>query len=392
MSAPRLMPVPAPYTLVSCAISVDGCLDDSSPERLVLSGPEDLDAVDELRSTVDAILVGAGTVRADNPRLLIRDPGRQKARAARGLPSHPRRVTLTVTEDLDPDAHIFTGQGEPPLVYCPPSVAPRLRSRIGGRAEVAGLGHPLTLRTILSDLSERGVARLLIEGGAQVLAEALQADLADELRLAVAPFFVGDPGAPRFAPPGAYRQGPGNPMTLADARRVGSVTVSRYLTGPGGPDRRFLAWAVELSRLCQPSDTAFSAGAVIVSADGEVLATGYSRETDPHDHAEEIALRKLGSVSPGPGQSPTSPDARLRGATLYSSLVPCGMRKSRPVTCVQHIVDAGIPRVVYAWDEPPLFAPGDGADKLRAAGVEVIQIPDLADRAAAVNAGLVHGA
>jgi 5-amino-6-(5-phosphoribosylamino)uracil reductase len=367
----------APYTLLSCAISADGCLDDASPGRLILSGPEDLDAVDELRSTVDAILIGAGTVRADDSRLLIRSQTRQKARTERGLPAHPRRVTLTANDDLDPDAHIFTGPGAPPLVYCPPLVAERLRTRLGDRAEVVGLGHPLTLRTILADLAERRVRRLLIEGGAQVLAQALQAGIADELRLAVAPFFVGDPAAPRFAPPGTYQSGPATPMTLATADRLGPVTVARYLLGPGGADRRFLAWAIELSRLCPPSQTAFSVGAVIVSADGEVLSTGYSRELDPHDHAEEVALRTLG------------PDPRLAGATLYSSLIPCGARASREVTCVRHTVAADISRVVYGWDEPPVFAPGDGGDQLRAAGVEVIQIPDLAPRAAEVNEHLI---
>ena len=59
--------------MVSCAVSVDGCLDDTSPGRLILSGPEDLDEVDELRARADAILVGAGTFRADDPGLLIRD-------------------------------------------------------------------------------------------------------------------------------------------------------------------------------------------------------------------------------------------------------------------------------------------------------------------------------
>jgi riboflavin-specific deaminase-like protein len=367
----------APYTLLSCAISADGCLDDASPGRLILSGPEDLDAVDELRSTVDAILIGSGTVRADDPRLLIRSQARQKARTERGLLAHPRRVTLTANDDLDPDAHIFTGPGEPTLVYCPPFVVERLRARLGDRAEVVGLGHPLTLRTILADLAERRVRRLLIEGGAQVLADALQAGIADELRLAVAPFFVGDPAAPRFGPPGSYPQGPATPMTLATSQRLGNVMVARYLLGQGGADRRFLAWAIELARLCPPSQTAFSVGAVIVSADGEVLSTGYSREQEPHDHAEEIAFRKLG------------PDPRLQGATLYTSLIPCGARQSREITCVRHTVAAAVSRVVYAWDEPPLFAPGDGADQLRTAGVEVVQIPDLASRAAEVNAHLI---
>jgi pyrimidine deaminase RibD-like protein len=58
------------------------------------------------------------------------------------------------------------------------------------------------------------------------------------------------------------------------------------------------------------------------------------------------------------------------------------------VTCVQHIVAAGLPRVVFAWREPPVFTAGDGADRLRAAGVDVTELPGLADRARAVNAHL----
>jgi pyrimidine deaminase RibD-like protein len=171
-------------------------------------------------------------------------------------------------------------------------------------------------------------------------------------------------------------------MTLAEVRRVEEMVLLRYLLGPGGHDHRYLRWAIELSRLCLPSATAFSVGAVIVAEDGEVLATGFSREQEDHDHAEEVALRKL--ALPGPG-----PDPRLRHATIYSSLVPCGARASRPLTCVQHIVAAGIPRVVYAWREPPLFTGGEGAGQLLAAGVAVTEVPELATRAKAVNAHLV---
>ncbi|HEU5386041.1 MAG TPA: deaminase [Streptosporangiaceae bacterium] len=155
----------------------------------------------------------------------------------------------------------------------------------------------------------------------------------------------------------------------------------RYLLGRGGPDHRFLRWAVELSRLCPPSATAFSVGAVIVAEDGEVLATGFSREQEDHDHAEEVALRKLTGGKLGP-------DPRLRHATVYSSLVPCGARASRPLTCVQHIVAAGIPRVVFAWREPRLFTDGEGAEQLRAAGVAITEVPELAARARSVNAHL----
>jgi riboflavin-specific deaminase-like protein len=368
-----------PYVLLSCAISADGYLDDARPERLILSGPADLDRVDEVRAGCDAILVGAGTVRHDDPRLLIRDPRRRARRAARGLPEHPARVTVTGTGDLDPAARFFA-PGAERLVYCATPALPRARARIGEKAGLIDAGDPLTLEFILNNLAERSVARLLVEGGAHVLAEFLACErsheLADELHLAVAPFFVADPAAPRLNVP-SNPNGPSSPMTLADVQRLDDVVLHRYLLGPGGPDHRFLSWAVELSRLSPPSESAFSVGAVIVGEDGQVLSTGFSREQEDHDHAEEVALRKLGFHDP-----------RLRRATIYSSLVPCGARASRPVTCVQHIIAAGIPRVIFAWREPPIFTAGDGADQLRAAGIDVLELPDLAPRACAVNAHL----
>ena len=368
--------LPRPYVLLSCATSADGYLDDASPRRLILSGPADADRVDGVRAGCDAILVGAGTIRADNPQLLIRDPRRRARRVARGRSEQPARVTLTATGDLDPQARFFD-PGAPRLVYCATGALPAARARLGGAAALIDAGDPLSLDAVLSDLAERSVVDLLVEGGAHVLGEFLASGLSDELHLAVAPFFVADRAAPRLeVPPGPH--GPDDPMTLAEVRRLDDVVLLRYLLGPGGPDHRFLRWAVELSRLCPPSKTAFSVGAVIVGEDGDVLATGFSREQEEHDHAEEVALRKLG------------PDWRLKRATMYSSLVPCGARASRPVTCVQHILAAGIPRVVFAWREPDLFTDGQGAEQLRAAGVTVTEVPELAGLARTVNAHLIR--
>ena len=114
-----------------------------------------------------------------------------------------------------------------------------------------------------------------------------------------------------------------------------------------GADRGWLGEAIGLSRRCPPSATAFAVGAVVVGGDGSALATGYSREGGPHDHAEEAALAKLDPA-----------DSRLAGATLYSSLEPCRFRASRPRPCAELIIEAGLRRVVIAWLEPPVFAPG----------------------------------
>jgi riboflavin biosynthesis pyrimidine reductase/pyrimidine deaminase RibD-like protein len=442
-----------PYVLLSCAMSVDGCLDAPGRERLVLSGAADLDRVDGERASSDAIMVGAGTIRRDDPRLLIRSPERRAARVASGRPAHPARITLTASGDLDPRARFFSGPepdadpGPPParLVYCATPVAARVRRRIGSLAEVVavgagadvgggadvdggtdvagganvgsaeGAGDRPALAAVLADLSRRGIRRLMVEGGADLSRQFLTAGLADELQLVIAPFFVGDPGAPRFAGPGRYPYGPSRPMALAEVREVGAVVLLRYLLagpadgpppaaggdaaawagaaetlpghGPPGPcreataaDRGWLSEAIGLSRLCPPSATAFAVGAVVVAGDGSVLAAGYSREGSPHDHAEEAALAKLDPADP-----------RLGGATLYSSLEPCRFRASRPRPCAELIIGAGLRRVVIAWREPPVFAPGGGAALLAEAGITVVEIADLAPQARAVNAGLLGG-
>jgi len=145
-------------------------------------------------------------------------------------------------------------------------------------------------------------------------------------------------------------------------------------------DRQWLWQAIELSRCCPPSPSAFSVGAVIVAADGSTVATGFSRQRDPHDHAEEGALATL---APG--------DPRLAGATLYSSLEPCRFRASRPRPCAELIIAAGLRRVVIAWLEPPVFAQGGGAELLRSSRVTVVEVPELAAEARAVNAAVLGG-
>ena len=378
-------------------MSVDGCLDAPGPQRLVLSGDADLDRVDAERSEADAIMVGAGTIRRDNPRLVIRSAGRRAGRRGRGLPENPGRVTLTAGGRLDPAARFFDATGgAAPVVYCAAAAAPGLQQRLNDAAQVIAVPPPMELGAILADLARRGVHRLLVEGGAQLGREFLTRGLVDELALTVAPFFVGAAAAPRFAGPAVYPHGPARPMHLAEVRQLDDIVLLRYLLGGDGPaaggrhgapgagagatgaDRAWLARAIDLSRRCPPSASAFAVGAVVVAADGTVLATGYSRETGPRDHAEEAALAK---VDPG--------DPRLAGATLYSSLEPCGVRASRPTPCAELIIGAGLRRVVIAWLEPPVFAPGGGAARLREAGITVVEIPGLAAEARAVNAAVL---
>ncbi|MGI5208519.1 RibD family protein [Spirillospora sp. CA-108201] len=220
-----------PYVLLSCAMSADGYIDDATPERLRLSSAADWDRVDAVRAGCDAILVGAGTVRADDPRLLVRSAARREQRVARGLPPDLTKVTLTWSGDLDPGARFFTTGESPKLVYAPAGTAGALADRLTGLAEVVDAGDPLALDAVLRDLASRGVRRLMVEGGGGIHTLFLTAGAVDELQLVVAPFFVGDPSAPRFVRSGVFPQSPERPMRLQEATRIGDLALLRYLVG-----------------------------------------------------------------------------------------------------------------------------------------------------------------
>lgn len=217
-----------PYTLLSCCMSLDGYLDDSAAERLVLSNSADLDRVDALRAASDAILVGAATVRCDNPRLLVRSAARVARRCADGRSPTPAKVTVTSLAKLDPDAAFFTAGNGDKLVYCTTDSAETARDLLGAVATVVDAGRGACLEALLADLHARGVRRLLVEGGATVLSQLLAEGLADELQLAVAPFFVGDPAARRFVEDGTYPWTAGSRARLVGTRALGDVALMRY--------------------------------------------------------------------------------------------------------------------------------------------------------------------
>jgi riboflavin-specific deaminase-like protein len=216
-----------PYVLLSVATSIDGYIDDTSPDRLYLSNTEDFDRVDQVRADSDAILVGAGTLRADNPRLIVKSEARRAARAARGQPEYPLKVTVTGSGKLDP-ALKFWHHGDKKIVYTTDTGARRLRDQLAQLAEVVSLGPVIDFGALLVDLGERGVRRLMVEGGSGIHSAFLSAGLVDEIHLAIAPIVVGDAAAPRFLNPGTYPGAPHRRMRLVETRPIGDTVLLRY--------------------------------------------------------------------------------------------------------------------------------------------------------------------
>ncbi|WP_433757898.1 RibD family protein [Nocardia sp. CA-135398] len=221
---------PRPHVLLSVAVSVDGYIDDASPQRLKLSNAADFDRVDQLRAESDAILIGAETLRRDNPRLLVNSADRRSARVAAGKPEYPLKIAVSARGDLDPELRFWQHGGDK-LVYTTHAGAAKLGDRLAGLAQVVPLGVDIDLGALLDDLGRRGVARLMVEGGTRIHTQFLAADLADELQLAVAPIIVGHAAAPRFLGPAAY---PERRMGLAEVSQIGDVALLRYLPRQSG--------------------------------------------------------------------------------------------------------------------------------------------------------------
>jgi 5-amino-6-(5-phosphoribosylamino)uracil reductase len=216
-----------PYTLLSCCVSIDGYIG-SAASRLLLSNDADFDRVDSVRASCDAILVGAETVRVDNPRLLVRSQTRRDERAARGLPPSPIKVTVTRRAELDARADFFKLGDAEKLVYCTSPRVADARERLGPVATVVDGGESVEMRTLSSDLAGRGVERLMVEGGGTVHTQFLTEDIVDELHLTVAPVFVGDSEAPRFVRDGIFPWNPARRAELVDVRKLGDVVLLRY--------------------------------------------------------------------------------------------------------------------------------------------------------------------
>ena len=353
---------------LSFATTADGYLDDNSPERLMISTPGDWEAVMRLRAAHDAILVGAETLRRDNPALLLRDPAVRELRRARGVRPDLAKVTVTRSDGLFPAMRFFT-EGDADRYVFSQTEIPKLKDI----AEVISTDGSRTAGYIVTELEKRGVESLLVEGGARILGMFLAEGMADEVRRAVNPQLTLGPerGGARFVltpPPGAACR-----CEEVDGMEVTTCTLRPDTTAE---DLGYLAQAVAEGRLCTPSATSYCVGAVVVLTDGRTF-TGHTHETSPTHHAEQEAIRK--ALDAG---------ADLRGAAIYSSMEPCSQRSSEPESCTQLILRHGFARVVFALYEPDRFVRCRGAQTLREAGVEVRVYPSLAGGVREANAHL----
>ncbi len=200
-----------PYVTLKAAVTLDGRMATRTGDARWVTGDEARRWVHRLRDRVDAVLVGAGTARADDPLLTARLPG--------GRGRDPIRVVLDTDLSLPRGLRLLHPRSSAPTIVA--HASPRLR-RVGPGVELLrcrrGKGG-VDLRDLLAKLAARGIMHLLVEGGARVHARFLEAGLVDRMAIFVAPKLAGADGVPLVAGRG--------PARMADALRLEEVQVER---------------------------------------------------------------------------------------------------------------------------------------------------------------------
>ncbi len=163
--------------------SLDGRIATESGHSHYINGPEDIRRLHRLRALVDAVVVGAGTVEADDPRLTVRE--------ATG--PNPVRVVLDPRGRLPSERHVFQDEGATLWLrgsQAPP-VTEEFRSRLSQGVELCHLPDGPVPAAVLTLLRERGLRRVLVEGGGVTVSHFLAAGLLDRLHVTVAPLLIG---------------------------------------------------------------------------------------------------------------------------------------------------------------------------------------------------------
>mgnify|MGYP000462920699 CR=1 FL=1 len=216
------------HVVVNAAASADGKLSTRRREQVEISGSEDFARVDRLRAASDAVLVGVGTVLADDPHLTIDDPTLREERRARGDSENPDRVVVDSSGRTPLDARILDSAATTYVVVAADATADRKAALADAGAEILVAGEErVMLPEALSKLSERGVEDLMVEGGGEVIYSLFAADLVDELSLYLGSLVLGGRDAPTVAD-GAGFVGSFPKLSLRDVSRIDDGVLLRY--------------------------------------------------------------------------------------------------------------------------------------------------------------------
>ncbi len=186
-----------PFVFINAAMSADGKIATIERRQTHISGSFDFDRMDELRATSDAIMVGIGTVLSDNPSLTVKSPQRREKRRAGERDENPVRIVVDSLARTPIDADIFK-KGDGKRMIAVSESAPQERVKeISKHAEIITAGETnVELKRLFAELKERGINRLMVEGGATLNWGLISQGLVDEIYTFIGNIIIGGKTAP----------------------------------------------------------------------------------------------------------------------------------------------------------------------------------------------------
>ncbi len=219
------------HVVVNAAMSVDGKLSSRRREQIAISGPEDFDRVDRIRAAADGIVVGIGTVLADDPHLTLDVTDRRVQRQRHGRDGNPARVVVDSDGRTPTDARVLDDEATTYILVAESAPDDRRDALADAGAEVIVAGDDrVDLAVAVDKLADAGLDRLMIEGGGEIIFSAFDAGLVDELSVYVGSLLIGGRDAPTLADGDGF-VGDFPDLTLDDIERFDDGVVLSYAVG-----------------------------------------------------------------------------------------------------------------------------------------------------------------
>jgi 2,5-diamino-6-(ribosylamino)-4(3H)-pyrimidinone 5'-phosphate reductase len=193
-----------PFIFINSAMSADGKISSVNRKQVRISGKADLARVDGLRASSDAIMVGIGTVLADDPGLRVKSKDYREARRTQGLPENPLRIVADSRARTPPDANIL---GPGCLIAVSRSAPEGRLERLSGQCEIIKCGFErMDLEELMAEFYDRGIKRLMVEGGARLNWSLIERGWVDELYVYIGGMIIGGESAPTLVDGQGFRE------------------------------------------------------------------------------------------------------------------------------------------------------------------------------------------
>ena len=218
-----------PHILLNYAMSLDGKISTEQRGPVLFTSKIDRGLMDEIRADADAVLIGAGTLRAEDPPVRIRSARRRDERVQGGKPPHPVSVILSRTMRMPAEGRYWKDSQVERIIATSDQAPDERILPFKAKAEVIRSGrHAVDLVGLCRLLYDRGISRLLVEGGGEVNMAFWEAGLADEVYLTLCPVVIGGRNAPTAADGTGFTADDVRKLKLVESRRVGQELFLRY--------------------------------------------------------------------------------------------------------------------------------------------------------------------